>query len=171
MLNIRSRVLETNSSSSRSSCNDSRPLSTCLQDNLEIQSDGYVHSSFGSFYDKEFISTERDKLSYILTLGVLAMPGALNNYDYDEIEWDSVISRFRKTRDFQLINQAIIEHFEELGIVCNGLWIDGSDEYIDAGDIFTNDDSIESFLAFYNIPNASVNSYLFKDFVVGMTYN
>lgn len=168
MLNIRSRVFETNSSSSHSLCKDSKLLFTVSRDDLKIEEDGYVHSSFASFHDTRFISTEKDKLSYILTLSFLSTPWTMSNYDYNDIEWESVITRFRTTNDFHLINQAVIEHFEELGLVCSGLWIDRSEGYIDDGDTITNYDSVESFLDFYGVPNASVKSYLFKNIIVVM---
>lgn len=170
MLNSRSRVFETNSSSSHSFGKDSKLLFTVSCDDLKIEEDGYVHSSFGSFNNSRVISTEKDKLSYILTLSFLSAPWTIRDCDYDEVEWSSVINRFRTTNDFHLINQAIIEHFEERKLVCNGLWIDRSAGHIDEGDTITNYDSIESFLDFYGVPNASVKSYLFKNIIVVMEY-
>jgi hypothetical protein len=107
MVQIRSGVFETNSSSTHSLVvrGKGRPLSDFF---LHLEDDGYVHASFGEFgWGYDVLYGQDEKLSYLCTMAACADSNMASNDD------------FYKNPEFQAINDVIKE---KCG--CKGLIID-----------------------------------------------
>ena len=119
---IRCSVFETNSSSMHSITLGHRGLK---ENAMMIEDDGYIHAKFGEFgWEIESYDSQRDKLSYLLTMAMHKNGFYIYYSDTEEIERE--IEEFMNTDDFDRISRAIGDYAN-----CNGVIMDYSEGYID----------------------------------------
>ena len=173
MIQIRSNVFETNSSSTHSvsvsSLNSHYSSSTCLDEFIEYY-ENKVHVSFGEFgWEYEHYDLPYSKLSYILTM--LAETEGRNI---------QTVAELFETDGFKLINDAVADYCN-----CDGIWIDSDmkmacyewdgnthiyfahDGYIDHQSCKSYG-SVQDFLDDYDL---DITEFLFDDGVCVITDN